>query len=130
MQSSPKLKQDTIKKKLQKNVTPIIDTTCITVKDIKNNIYAAQKELKKILNTLKLRKQYLLQRASAHDIHNNKTSPKSIINILKIESTIKMWKRINSITNNSTTASLNILDIPKDTTIHRNNIKKSYRLAV
>ena len=41
-----------------------------------------------------------------------------------------MWKRINSITNNTTTASLNILDIPIDTTIHRNNIKKSHRLTV
>ena len=29
--------------KLQKNVTPIIDSTWITVRDIKNNIYIAQK---------------------------------------------------------------------------------------
>ena len=31
------------RQKLQKNVTPIINTTWTTVKNIKNNIYAAQK---------------------------------------------------------------------------------------
>ena len=34
-----------------------------------------------------------------------------------------MWKRINSMTNNSTMASLNTLDIPIDNTINRNDIK-------
>ena len=34
-----------------------------------------------------------------------------------------MWKRINSMTNNSTIASLNTIDIPIDKTINRNDIK-------
>ena len=110
--------------KLQKKVTPIIDTTWTTIKDIKHNIHEAQKEFRNIIpNASKLRKQHLLQRASAHDIHNRRSSSKTIINILKIESIIKMWKRINSMTNNSTMASLNTLDIPIDKTINRNDIK-------
>ena len=63
--------------KLQKNVTPIIDTTWTTVKNIKNNIYAAQKYLKEtIQNTSKLRKQYLFKRTPAHDIQNKRHLPK------------------------------------------------------
>ena len=110
---------------MQKNVTPPITTTWTTIKDIKHNIQAAQKELKATIpNASKLRKQHLLKRASAHDIQNNKSSPKTIINILKIEAIIKMWTRINSMTNNNTMTSLNTLDIPIDATIHRNDIKK------
>ena len=63
--------------KLQKNVTPIIDTTWTTVKNIKNNIYAAQKYLKEtIQNTSKLRKQHLFKRTPAHDIQNKRHLPK------------------------------------------------------
>ena len=110
--------------KLQKNVSPLITTTWTTMKDIKHNVQVAQKELKTIIqNASKLRKQHLLKRASAHDIQNKKSSPKTIINILKIEAIFKMWTWINSITNNNTMASLNTLDIQIDTTIHRNDIK-------
>ena len=111
--------------KLQKNVTSLITTTWTTMKDIKHNIQVAQEELRTIIpNAYKLRKQHLLKKASAHDIQNKKSSPKTIINILKIEAIIKMWTRINSM------ASLNTLDIPIDTTIHRNDIKKSHRLTI
>ena len=110
--------------KLQNNVTPIIDTTWITIRDIKK-YFDSQKELQKtITNASKLRThQHLLQRASAHDIQNRKTSSKKIINMIKIENIIKTWKRINLMTNNRSTVSLNTLDIQIDTNIHRNDIK-------
>ena len=81
--------------------------------NIKSNMYKTRKELRKVKqNAGKLRKQKLLNRTSASDIQNKKSSTKTKLNIMKIENFILMWQKINVITNNRKKVSLNTIDIP------------------
>ena len=58
------------------------------------------------------------------DLENKSSSSKTIINIQKIESTIKIWKWIQFLTGKNTNAQLHTLDIPMDESIGWNEIKE------
>ena len=72
---------------------------------------------------MQIRSNHLLKKASAVEIENNKTAKNTIININRIEKTIKMWKIIQFTTSKKTTNSIQIIDIPTDLSISLNDIK-------
>ena len=82
---------------MKKDIDPPIPTEWTTINDILRNIRKARKQLKSTkTNAFELRKQHLIRRASAMNIDQKKSSEKIIINLIKIEQIIKMWKKINN----------------------------------
>ena len=94
--------------------------------NIKYKLSKAQSQLRKNkTNAKELRKQHLMQRASAMNIANKMTSSSTIINIQKIEQVIIMWNKINCLTADNKKSSLQTIDIPIDKTIKWNDIKQT-----
>ena len=108
--------------------TPI-STEWTSFANIKYKLSQAQSQLRKNkTNAKELRKQQLMQRASAMNISNKMTSSSTIINIQKIEQVIIMWHKINYLTADNKNSSLQTIDIPIDKTIEWNDIKQTPNL--
>ena len=75
-------------------------------------------------NVSELRKQHLLTRASAMNLENRNQDSKTIRNIQRIKQTIKMWRTINYLTHHTKSLSLQTINIPEDSFIQWNEIKK------
>ena len=58
------------------------------------------------------------------NIDQKKSSEKIIINLIKIEQIIKMWKKINNLTKPKYNNSIHIIDIPVDALVEWNDIKR------
>ena len=105
-------------KKLKKDIDPPIPTEWTTITDILRNIRKARKQLKSTkTNAFELRKQHLIRRASAMNIDQKKSSEKIIINLIKIEQIIKMWKKINHLTKPKHNNAIHTIDIPVDASV-------------
>ena len=118
-----------------KNITSIQQTLPTTIDlnwKISSDVIHQLKRAK--YNLIEIRKEftqfrtnYLLQRASAMYVANNKTARNTIININKIEQIIKIWKVIQFTTSKTSNSSIQTIDVPTDTSIHWNNIKGKRR---
>ena len=115
-----------------KNITSIQNKLTLTINldwktphDIFHHLKMAKNQLIHIRKeSTQLRTNYLLQRASAMDLASNKTARNIIININKIEQIIKMWKVIQFTTSTTSNSSIQTIDVPTDTSIPWNNIKR------
>ena len=80
---------------IQQTLRTKVDLSWKTPSDIYHQLKSAQLNLTQIRkDSTTLRTNYLIQRASAMDIANNKAAKNTITNINKIEQIIKMWKVI------------------------------------
>ena len=128
-QFKTKLSHQSQLKFLLQSMSSPIDTSWIDPADIQRNLRKAYRNLQQVRsNATKLRINHLLQRASAMNLANKSVSSKTIINIQKIEKTIKMWKKIRFLTGSITNAQLQTLDIPEDESIGWNEIKERKNL--
>ena len=66
----------------------------------------------------------MLTRVSAMNLENRNQYSNKILNIQRIKQTIKMWRTINYLTHHTKSSSLQTIDIPEDSSIQWNEIKK------
>ena len=114
---------------LLESMSSPIDTSWIDPTNIQRNLRNAYRNLQQVRsNATNLIINHLLQRASTMNLENKSVSSKTIINIQKIEKTIKIWKQIRFLTGNITHVQVQTLDIPEDESIGWNDIKEQRNL--
>ena len=90
----------------------------------KPKLRQAKSQLRKNkVDSKELRTKHLMQRASVMNIEDKLTSYSTIINIQTIKQVIIMWNKINYLTSDNKSASLQTIDIPVDENINLNYIK-------
>ena len=110
-----------------------INITCISTSDIFLQLKQAHYNIRQIRQDVaQIRTNHLLQRSSAMDIENNETAKNTIININKIEQTMKMWKIIQFTTSKKTANSIQTIEIPTYPSISWNDIKgkKNFKFKI
>ena len=120
------ISQDLQIKKIHSSLLEPINIHWNTVSEVRHNIYHALLQLKIIMwNASELRKQHILTRASVMNLENRNQDSNTIINIQRIEQTIKMWRTINYLTRHTKSPSLQTIAIPEDSSISWNERKNT-----